>query len=214
MIGRQYWFIYTILGIYLIAPLFWTKKEEAANSNTTVMFIISYVIICTITIFDISLPELFQVDHIINYLPYFVFGCVLRQKERQVISTVSKINKTISVSIALFLVFAFLITYISYPAIRNYPIRFLVALLMFYLIYELTKGFRAGISVLEMISKYSLQVMFLDGIIRTVIFVILNKVGIISIVTTLITVLLVISLSILACKIIEKIPILNRLTGL
>lgn len=109
-IGRQYWFIYTILGMYLIAPLFWTKKDD--KSNGLIMLIISYAVVCLIAIFNIPLPEWFQIDHIINYLPYFVFGCVLRQEKGSILRVLDQKKIKTLVPVTILLIVSFLNTYI------------------------------------------------------------------------------------------------------
>ena len=212
LIGRQYWFIYTILGIYIIAPLFWTKANKE-QSNSMIWLFVSYITVCIIAVFGINVPELFQIDHIINYLPYFIFGCVLRQKQTQIISIAERIDKKISMSIAIFLILSFLATYIYYPAIRNYPVRFLIAVLAFFIIFEGTKSIK-GNAILGIVSKYSLQVMFFDGIFRTIIFSILSRIKCVNILTAIITSVLVIVFSVLSCKVIERIPIVKTFVGI
>lgn len=216
LVGTQYWFIYAILGMYLIAPLFWTKKN-GVHSNGMIALIVSYAIICVLTVYTEvlghSLPMYFQFGLAIFYVPYFAFGCFLRQNKDAWKSFYNNHYKGICIASTM-IILAFLIIYTFNPRIWVFPMVFFVSVSCFNDLYFLVGKVKEGNKVLNTISKYSLQIMFLDSFYRVVIFKIFRAVGMTNPIIIFLATIITVFLCVVTCEVVEKIRFARVLFGL
>ena len=212
LIGRQYWFVYTILGCFLLAPLFWTKGTNK-NQSAAIALIISYLTICIIWIGKITLPDFFQFDRIVNYLPYFTLGVFFKQYKDNISIVLRKRRTQLSI-VSLVIMALFLLIYQYNPKIRIYPIRFWVALSFFYFLHEILRTKKKESIVLNNISRYSLQIMFFDGFYRVILFSLARRFDLMNIGIIFIITVTIILISVITCLVVERLPGFKRLVGL
>ena len=89
-----------------------------------------------------------------------------------------------------------------------------MAIAIAYLLYELVQHWPKHLRVIDLIAKYSLQIMFFDGFFRVVLFTILGKVIHINELIAIAIAALTIFLGVISCLFIEKIPYIKKLFGL
>ena len=213
LVGTQYWFAYAIFGIFLLAPLFW-DRGGATLPRALVALIVSYIVVLLITIIGYNpIPNYFQLQEIIYYLPYFAVGCLINQLNEETRAHYN--NRKELICISAIMVFLFSVVYIFIPGIRIHPVRFFIAVAIAYLIFTAIAQLKTHDNkVLLLISKYSLQIMFLDGLYRVVLFSVVDKVvGINFLISALISIP-TIAFSIITCLIAEKISPIRFLFGL
>lgn len=215
LVGTQYWFAYAIMGLFLLAPLFWTRGGGTLP-RSLIALIVSYLVVLVITVMGTNpVPNYFQMQEIIYYLPYFAFGCLLNQVSKETIMRFRQHERLI-IYISIIAIVSFSVIYLVFPNIRIHPIRFFIALAIAYLLYSLIAkmGTTYNNTLLLLISKYSLQIMFLDGLYRVVIFALLGRIVGINLLISMIISIPTIGLSIITCVIAEKIPPIRFLFGL
>ena len=216
LIGRQYWFIYTIFIIFLFAPLLWIRSEEKQSFSVAAL-IISYLIASFFAVAEILwgivLPEYFQIDHVIYYFPYFVFGYYIKQNKDFSYWLYSN-HKKGTYLVSGLIIFLFMLTYTVYRQIRIHSVRFFVAVSFFNILYLSVNTIRRNSIMLNSISRYSLQIMFLDGFYRVIMFAGFKRIGFINSAMIIIITSLVLLLSVLTCIFLEKTVYIKKLIGL
>lgn len=211
--GTQYWFAYAILVMFLLAPLFWSRKQK--KSYGLEALIVSYIVVCLLTAFpQISIPNYFQLDNVLWYLPYFAFGCFLFQHKAVIEMRYQQHKWSYVVMSAM--VLTLLIAACSVKSeLWVHPLRFFGAIGFFILIYSMFKYvFTKENNILHYISKYSLQVMFLDSFYRVLLFQVINRIIPMNIVLAVLIAVPTILLSVVSCLIAKKISVVRTLFGL
>lgn len=212
LIGTQYWFAYAILGIFALAPLFWIRGGYRVPRSLAAL-IISYVIVLLITLHGKNpLPNYFQLQEIVYYLPYFSLGCLLAQEKKIMIWC--KGHSHILTMCSTIIILGFLVIYCYYPGIRVHPIRFFVAVSVAYVLYLCVRHIKKDIRVLRIVNRYSLQIMFLDGLYRVILFAIIGRMILINEVVASLIAIPTILISVVTCVIAEKIPVVRNMIGL
>ncbi len=211
LIGTQYWFVYAILGMYLLAPIFWNRGKKF--SKGLIAFVISYLIVLIISIWGIDLPDWFQIRRGLLYLPYFTFGCMLRQIIPDIYTLIKK-HERILMLFSVVILCCYIAVYWFYPVIRFQPIRIIVAIIGLYVCYKLFDLLPRNIKILHIIAKYSLQIMFFDSFYRILLFAFIRKVISINVWIAVMISIPTIVLGIISCIVIQKIPKVKTLCGL
>ncbi len=212
LVGTQYWFAYAIFDLFLVAPLFWVRGGYRL-SRGLIALIASYCLVLIVAIFNVQLPEWFQIKEAVFYLPYFAFGAFLHQDGEKVKSWVQNKEKILAI-IATAITSGFLIVYLFIPEIRIHPIRFFVAISVGYLLYLFATSLPNDIKALKIISKYSLQIMFFDAFYRVVLFAVMGRIITINIGLAVLIAIPTIALGVLSCMILDRIPYIKILFGL
>lgn len=83
------WFVYMIIGIYILIPVFQALFELIYNRKDLQLYllIIWFVITCVPTYWKIPLLALFQQDSFLGYGGYFLIGAVIASSNRNQIIT-------------------------------------------------------------------------------------------------------------------------------
>lgn len=125
LLGRLYWFAYCIFGIYLIAIWFWRKECESKESNNK-RILVSLFILLVINIAFASLGRtnifdhnLFQINYIIRYLPYFLIGYFIKENINA-FQIIEKNNIMLAVALTLVVVITVMIRGQVIPNISGY----------------------------------------------------------------------------------------------
>ena len=225
--GRLYWFPYTIFVIFLITPLFWFGKDSGKIRRIGVPALLFTVFLITDIILSAKHLEnsilYFQINNVLIYLPFFLFGMLIGGYGIEKIETflTSKMAVKTVISLALTGLAAFYLVYgmgdgdeVKVMWEQPYLLRFLIALPLIYLIFALSYKLPDNIVPLKLAGEFSLQIMLFDSIFRVVIFELFEKViehgeWMIPVVTVM-----SITLSIISSYIIRKIPVVRTLFGL
>ena len=83
--GNLYWFSYSILTMYFIISLLWNIKKVKNRKLIILILTIISIIYSSITdILNISIiPNIFQINKTIQFLPYFLLGYYLNIEKRE-----------------------------------------------------------------------------------------------------------------------------------
>lgn len=213
--GRFYWFAYCIFGIYLIAILYWEKDKKNYNNTKILISIIVLLLVNTIFalagrtyIFDINI---FQINYIIKYLPFFLIGYFISEnKEKTKSLAKSKIILVLTMIIIVLLTILILVGYVP----NIYPITFVMAICLSYCLFRIVSLIKKNFQLITIVGKYSLQIMFLDSFMKVALFLVITRFTSVS--TTIAFFIAVgdVILCVLLSVMLEKIPIINRAVGL
>lgn len=223
-VGELYWFSYSILLMFLIAPLIWKTKTIVRGNKKYELPIIAIVCFVLLIIFNtvnkqyniVTFPYMFQIDRTITYIPFFLAGFIWRN----IYPIIGDIKKTSAV--VLFILSLPLIWSARKIEMFVYFTSTCVSVLLCMDIWLLVKPFKKIPFVLRMVSKYTYQVFFIDSFVKIIIFTLIEKlVGTTIYQNLAICLLIVLSevfadvcLSCIISFIAEKIPIINILFGL
>ncbi len=225
--GRLYWFPYTIFVIFLITPLFWSRKDDGKARRIWVPAVLFTAFLITDIILSARHLEnsilYLQINNVLIYLPFFLFGMLIGGygiDKVESLLTSRMLIKTI-VSLVIIGLSAFYLVYgmgdgdeVKVMWEQPYLLRFLIALPLIYILFAVSYKLPGGIAPLKLAGEFSLQIMLFDSIFRVVIFELFEKViehgeWMIPVVTVV-----SISLSVLTSYIIRKIPVVRTVFGL
>lgn len=171
--GRLYWFVYTILILFLIAPLFWKRSRMILTFSVLVLTVIldTYLFLTGKT--DAVL--ILQVNNVLVFLPYFLTGILLSFIPREKLTGALRRSRPVLVplSIAFTVFMCFVYTKgdtVRLPRELIYPLRFFAAFPLIYLIYVLSDLITLKTDVVRSLGRHSLQIMLLDSFFRVVLF--------------------------------------------
>lgn len=207
IVGDMYWFCYTIFIFYLVAPVFW-------KCSTYVIKGILYIVIVFNTVlfyFDMELTTVFQISHAAYYIFFFCAGMYFER-----VNFFPKFkNMKYKNMIATFVMILSLLLkkYLRSSPIINYSLSITLMILMYNFSLILSKK-RILQRSCNMISKYSLQIMFMDSFNKVVLFKIFTMFFEISFVWVFVIIGLNIAISCVCCRIMERIPCIAEMVGL
>ena len=203
--GSLYWFIYSILITFMISPLFWKLKKW-----NILLLVLCFGFYSVVDLFDIKLPNEFQIDQTLFHIGYFIAGYVL-QMYGEKISAFAQKHKDLLFFVSLALVTGVLglrlMTVDNIPYIVKVPLAFA----QIYLLFLFAKKLPENNAALTFVGNHSLQVFFFDSFFKVILVAIMRPT---TLVQLLLVVLLNISLTCIACAIIKKIPYVKVLVGL
>ncbi|MBO4636533.1 MAG: acyltransferase [Clostridiales bacterium] len=176
--GRLYWFIYTILLMFLIAPVFW-KKERAVLTSLVligVTLLNTYLFLTGKT--DAVL--LLQINNFLVFLPFFLTGILLGYIPAGRLPDILHRRRGIKITVSVILTVLMSFLYIRgeqvlLPRELVYPVRFLAAFPLMYLICEASAAISVKTELIRLNGRYSLQIMLMDSFFRVVIYEMLRK---------------------------------------
>lgn len=156
--GGGYWFLYTLLFVFLMYPVIDKLGSWLKSGLVTVLIISNFYIEC---------PSIFCIDQIIYYLPFFIVGNLIAEYNRK------KNNAKYTGTIGLLFVFAFftnrIITIPEYYSILVNTICIIgllgIVVFFFYTIFTATGDVALDkiISFMSLCGKYSLQLYLFNG---------------------------------------------------
>ena len=213
VVGELYWFTYALLLMYLISPLFW--KDTTFSFR---LLIISFSIILIINLFGlvpvIRQYNVFQIFNFIQYLPFFLFGMILRRiymKYYFAIVNFRNLSMLILFYLTFFIIGIYSISAIYFPVeILFYSCGLFVPLLLFLLFMNCKRV----VLPFNKIAPYTYQIFFLDSFFKVVSFKIFYYFNIHSIFIVFIIPIIVVFLSVAFCSIAKIIPFLHILVGI
>ena len=211
LIGEAYWFVYCMFAIYLIAIFFWREN------NRKYIFPIAVLLFCINSILGILnvqlFPEqvvigrvvldspLFQIERIMQYLPYFLTGMWLQ--DVNILMRIDKHKVSISIISAIVVICCVFII-ICGASNKNYLVKLIMAIHEMILLRFIVKTFNNNHKVLSNVGKYSFQIMLFDGFYRVLLFAIMSKFFSPTLLIALSIALIVVFLSVLSCSIAKK----------
>lgn len=217
ILGNLYWFPYSILLSYCGAVLFWTKRGEEPTGIGR--YTLPAAILCLLVLnllFDFAakktIPQ-FQISKTMFYFLFFLLGMLVRQHQR-VLSGFWNRRKTV---IGIFCAVLILLVPYGLAAAQynsDHLSKLALSLPGILILVIISQKLPAGLSLLTMMGRYSLQIMFLDSFWKVVLFAVLQRFVPAQTPVILISIVLNIALSCITCKISEKIPLLRFLMGL
>jgi len=208
--GDSYWFAYTILLFFVLTPLIWHLNCAITKLVLSVFIVIN----CIISIFDITITSLFQLNNFLFYFPFFLLGYLISIDEK-IKGKILTINKLIIYSVSILLICTSLLIRFLTPiySIGDYfPVAFLLALSLMFPLFRLSLIIPKRINVLSQIGQYSYQILLLDAFFKAFLFLILNNW--VSIWVTLLICVLDVMGCFFVCLLCKKIPIVRTLLGI
>lgn len=214
ILGEVYWFCYTILLIYLLAPLMWKKNDEKGVTSIGVIIgLVCIIVSTTIDLLGLEILPYFQVVNAIRYYPLFLFGYVLGQHIEKY-DNLEKTPRTIlNIFCLVFTLTYFIVLLNDVNVLAIYPFRLITYITVFAVLLAITRKFPSNY-LISLLSKYSLQIMFFDSFYKAILFLIVNRIISLTLWEIIPVATLDISLSVLTCLIISKIPYIKKLFGL
>lgn len=213
--GNLYWFVYSIFLMYCIAPVFW-EKENRLSSQKNIYIFISLVIMNTIITFicgdKLFNIKILQFGKTLFYLVFFLAGIICNQNKE-------KISKVLKYKHILMTLSVLVTGILSYIIITDYtknifPIRFLLAFSLIYLLMLFARLLPLNIKFLKIIGKYSLQLMFFDSFFKVILFAVIGNFLTINVWIAVLISIINIILGCILSMIIEKIPYIKTIFGL
>lgn len=203
--GSLYWFIYPILIFYLCAPLFW--KLRKGNIIIFIGLILINAYLGNPTNYFLQLwPALFNAC-------YFVAGIIIQQNEKQLSAFAQKHNTSIILLCAVTILSLTTLLYTD-KIWYSFLVKTLLAFSEMYLLWTIAKKLPTNISILKVMGKYSLQIMFFDSFFKVILFVLIRQFATVNVLTAVLTIPANIFLGCISCIIIEKIPVIRKFFGL
>ncbi len=212
--GGAYWFLYVLFLTFLLYPLL----EKVFKTDVLKIALITISIVLWRFV---DLPNVFAIDTIFYYLPFFIAGNMLVRIVRDL--ELRKIWYFAVISLIVFCALDWWDVHASMDALLKYPRAMAIIIALFVLakgliwLSEKWKVVYGARLFLEDCSRYSLQLYLFNGYILTVIRTLLCR--IMGITEPIVIVLAIwlgnLVLTLIACKwIIPRIPLVRRLCGL
>lgn len=223
VLGRLYWFLFTVSIMYALAPLFWSRKgiRAAAGVSVILIGINIFTAVTDIQLFPLTITAFgryienpyFQADILIKFLPYFLIGMIIRQYREKFLEFMDRNRKVLlplATAIALGISFYLFEARIENPFTTKFPL----SLALVYLLWMLSRRLPSGITVLNKVSEYTLQILLFDSFFKVILFKLAAYITVPNAAIALILCAVNIALSCLCCSVIRKIPGVKILFGL
>lgn len=217
IIGNQYWFAYAMIMIFLAAPLLWKFPKH----NYRFWILIVLIMAIMLSIYDLLefnfLSDYFQLKNAIHYFWFFIFGYMLKHVDVNKVLCIDLVKNKMPIMCFTTLIAVTIYSVLYYKCGYNYqgfPVRPILGLLLGGSLYSITFLIPCDLKLFILISKYSLQIMFFDGLYRIVIFKVLRMVGAFDLTTIMLGCILNIAMTIVSCLFLEKTRYVKILFGL
>lgn len=224
--GELYWFSYSIMLMFLLAPLFWNVKRIMWKGQEYEIPVSALVLFGAIFIFNIVnsmhrlfvLPGAFNVDRTVKYLPFFLAGFLIKY-------TGSLWTGKGRLIPWILLLISIPYSYLYYMGNREawgYLGSFLLSALLCMDIWVLVKPIKRIPGTIKCVSSYTYQIFFLDSFIKVFYYTIVARLLGSGIYQTLGMCLLIVFIEVLTdvggscilCMLAEHVPVVNFLFGL
>lgn len=217
ILGNLYWFPYSIMLSYCAATLFWTEKDTPPAGKKR--WLLPVFLLC---LFAVNIPadlsavkslSVFQFGSTLYFFLFFLLGLLIRQY-RDPLSRFLQRHQRKIIPLCLLIVCVLPWILVLHRGWHTHLARLAMALPGMLVLYWVSRKLPPGLTVLNMLGKYSLQIMFMDSFWKVVLFAVLQPfIGADVLLIPLCTAANL-ALSCLACRIIEKIPGIRFLVGL
>lgn len=223
-VGELYWFSYSILIMFLMAPLIWKTKLITCKNKKCELPVIAITCFIALIIFNtvnneyslLPLPTVFQIKRTVTMLPFFLAGYIWSK----IYPVIGRIKKS-TAAVLLILSLPILLLARSITAF-GYFVSTFVSIILCMDIWFLVKPFKKIPYIFQTISKYTYQVFFIDSFAKVIIFYMIEKLFGMEIyqkfTVCILIILFEVPVNIFASCVIsafaEKIPIVNVLFGL
>ena len=203
---------YCLFIMYLIAIPLWQVKRNLVILGITIFSVLLNI---GFEIHDVTLPEVFQIANTIAYIPYFLIGYSIKH-----LNTGEVHNQTRILTLVLSILVSFALDYLKYTInVDSFYLFSLVhTLARITALYLIVDGLFANrkIRVLDLLSKYSLQLMFFDSFYKVILFMLAEAIGLstASLQIAIILAFLNIVLGTISCCIAKRIPVLRTAIGI
>ena len=160
----------------------------------------------------VELTSIFQISNVFYYLFYFLIGICLGRADYFQKTKIQKRSFLFwdILVIAILLLFKLID---KDMIIANYILALALMILLYRLAVVLPKQGMV-LKVCNMISKYSLQIMFLDSFNKVILFKLFSHFWSINLLCMILIIMLNLFMSCVCCKVIERIPYIAELFGL
>lgn len=209
VLGRLYWFPYVLFLCYVIAPLFWRLSSKV---NALICFSCLFL-----SVFQPIFPAFtgsgwFGIFLLPKWLGLFLIGYIIAQNKMLCLSLWQNIKGLVIVCLALIV----LMFHIPDSNAIVSGVKFLVFSFSGMMIIATgMQWVKEGNSILKLIAKYSLQIMFMDSFFKVVLFVIVGKAEFaLNASVALVVAIVNLALCVMFCRVLEKNKFMARLVGL
>lgn len=220
ILGRLYWFPYTLFIIELIMPVLWVEESNRVlqkRPNRALFVLIATVLLNVIfNVLDIeqNLTKIpFQLTSVFQLIPYYLLGYLIKYKKDDLVRFANSINVYLKVG-TLLIVSTTLAINNSMFSIDNYLLSLIFCLCSSYWVYLLSKRIKPNNLVLKTIGKYTLQIHFLDPFIKVMLFSIVELIIPINNVIVIIIAVINVFVCTIFTIIVSKIPLAKKCFGL
>ena len=215
ILGRCYWFAYAIFFMYIIAILTWFIEDNRKRRLFIAFSLIGLLIIQYIQATQhIQITDVFQIRRILQYGGFFCVGLFLNTFSKEEIGRFYNKYKFILILISIIAVLAFFFKLFDGSLLLVKLLSFCCSISLMILLYFVVSFLPPKIKILDIISKYSWQLMLMDSFYKVIIFKIVSKFYLLNYEIAFIIAILDVVLGVITCLIIEKLPYLNFLVGL
>ena len=215
--GSLYWFPYAILLIYCFAVLYWTSKNETPTLFKKVA--VPVTIVCLVLINRrYYLPGFkaltyFQLGSAVRFFVFFLIGMFLRQHSLGLAAFYNR-KKYMILPCCLVLMAVTSWLLVRNQGTYNYLSEFVLALSFMVVLLEICRKLPQNLALLKLAGNYSLQIMFFDSFNKVILFALLQRFFHMDLLLILIAVILNLLITLAACTVIKKIPLIRTLFGL
>lgn len=213
--GQQYWFCYSLFTMYVIAFFFVKAKPKSL-----LIAIIAFVLLnIMFEIIGVNMTNLFQIQNTVYFIIYFLAGMVIRKRADQgyTIDMLTMDNRILIIILAISISVGF-IPYFKFMEKCSF-LRVILAFSMMLLVYYFSlwvenRSIKTVDCFLEVIARYTLQIMLIEPFYRVVLFKIINIFIDINAIIVFVIAIINVLVCIISCLVVEKIPVLNFVCGL
>jgi len=209
VLGRLYWFPYAIFLCYCLAMLFWTEKNAIISGAQRARLCIAFSILVIVNMLfgleDVNCLSWFQIGNALSYFCFFLAGMIFRQFESRILPVYKKHSAAVSgVCIAIIAAVSWLLGKEHLP--YGFRTRFILAFALIPLFCSMASKLPVGLTILNTVGKYSLQVMFFDSFYKIVLFGLLRQIVTYRPALVMICVVLNIACTCVSCLVIKRYP--------
>lgn len=209
--GGAYWFPLCLLIIYFIYPTIW---QVSIKNKVAILLITVIINIVFRNILGIKITDFLQINAIIFHLPYVIIGNLIAEVKYDNY----KLRRSFLI-VTIMIGFSFLLSILimnDYLPYLNYFIKLVLSFIEMIVLLELAKNILIlnPQPVIHLLSKFSLQIMFLDSFYKVILFHIFNQFFQITLTIVIIITILNLFLSSITAFLAERYSILSVLFGL
>lgn len=220
ILGRLYWFPYTLFIIDLIMPLLWVDESNRALQKrpSKALFVLLATVILNAVFNVVGIEQNlkiipFQLTSVFQLIPYYLLGYLIKYKKDDLVRFANSINVYLKVGTLLIVSTTLAINNRMF-SIDNYLLSLIFCLCSSYWVYLLSKRIKPNNLILKTIGKYTLQIHFLDPFIKVILFSTLEMVFPINNMIVILIAILNVAVCTTLTKVVSRIPFIKNCIGL
>ena len=204
--GNLYWFAYAILIMFAVAPILW----KLGRYNIILFF--AFIAVNMILEFtNIAVTDILQLQSTLSYICYFIAGFILQDFKEQTAQIKQSFRNTLLVFCIILSACILYLRITETIPYLHYWLKVPLTFSLMYILYFISRILPQNLRLLEYLGKHALQIMFLDSFYKVILFALLKPS---SVALLAITIVINISLTVISCYVIKKIPFVRTLCGL